>query len=109
MNIREDKTTTLDDTKSQALLDTIIAIIKEHLHPKRIILFGSRAKGQAQEYSDYDIAIQGVDMDIRKDRLLKEALDEKMGIYTVEVVDLDRVDEGFRAMVVKYGKILYEG
>ena len=48
-------------------------------------------------------------MDIRKERLLKEALDEKMGIYTVEVIDLDKVDEGFKKLVLKTGRAIYEG
>ena len=109
MTIEENKAAAIDDTKTQELINTIINIVREHLHPKRIILFGSRAKGKEKEYSDFDIAVEGVEMDIRKERLLKEALDEKMGIYTVEVIDLDKVDEGFKKLVLKTGKSIYEG
>ena len=109
METDENRTTAIDDAKSQELIDTIIITVKEHLHPKRIILFGSRAKGKAHKYSDFDIAVEGVEMDIRKERLLKEALDEKMGIYTVEVIDLDKVDEGFKKLVLKTGRVIYEG
>jgi predicted nucleotidyltransferase len=109
MKVEENKATDVSDAKSQELINTIINIVREHLHPKRIILFGSRAKGKEKEYSDFDIAVEGVEMDIRKERLLKEALDEKMGIYTVEVIDLDKVDEGFRAIVMKTGRVIYEG
>jgi len=109
MTIEENKAAAIDDTKTQELINTIINIVREHLHPKRIILFGSRAKGKEKEYSDFDIAVEGVEMDIRKERLLKEALDEKMGIYTVEVIDLDKVDEGFKQLVLKTGRVIYEG
>jgi uncharacterized protein len=103
------QTADIDDAKTQELINTIISIVKEHLHPKRIILFGSRATGKAQKYSDFDIAVEGVEMDIRKERLLREDLDEKMGIYTVEVIDLDKADEGFKRLVLKTGKSIYEG
>ena len=109
MTIEENKAASIDDTKTQELINTIINIVREHLHPKRIILFGSRATGKAQKYSDFDIAVEGVEMDIRKERLLKEYLDEKMGIYTVEVIDLDKVDEGFKQLVLKTGRVIYEG
>jgi predicted nucleotidyltransferase len=109
MKIEENKAANLYDAKSQDLINTIINIVKEHLHPKRIILFGSRATGREKKYSDFDIAVEGVDMDIRKERLLKDALDEKMRIYTVEVIDLDKVDDGFREIVMKTGRIIYEG
>ena len=109
MKIEENKAADIDDAKSQELIKTIINIVRKHLHPKRIVLFGSRATGREKKYSDFDIAVEGVDMDIRKERLLKDALDEKMGIYTVEVIDLDKVDEGFREIVMKTGRIIYEG
>jgi predicted nucleotidyltransferase len=109
MTIEENKAADIDDAKTQELISTIINTVKEHLHPKRIILFGSRATGKAQEYSDFDIAVEGVEMDIRKERHLKEALDEKMGIYTVEVIDLDKVDEGFKKLVLKTSRAIYEG
>ena len=37
-------------------LDEIVAILKSY-DPERIILFGSRARGEADEYSDYDLIV----------------------------------------------------
>ena len=37
-------------------LDEIVAILKPY-DPERIILFGSRARGEADAYSDYDILV----------------------------------------------------
>ena len=37
-------------------LDEIVAILKSY-DPERIILFGSRARGEADEYSDYDLMV----------------------------------------------------
>ena len=90
------------------LVPEIISIIKDHIRPKRIILFGSRTSGTKKEYSDFDIAIEGVEMDIRKERLLKDALDEKLGIFTVDLINLDKVDQMFKKLVLEKGKIIYE-
>jgi predicted nucleotidyltransferase len=92
----------------QELLDLIVSIVKEHADPKRIILFGSRATGKGREYSDFDIAVEGVEMSIRKERLLKEALDQKLGIYTVDLIDLDKVDPEFRKLIMEQGRVIYE-
>jgi predicted nucleotidyltransferase len=37
-------------------LDTIVEILKPY-DPERIILFGSRSRGEADELSDYDIIV----------------------------------------------------
>jgi predicted nucleotidyltransferase len=37
-------------------LDEIVVILKSY-DPERIILFGSRARGEADEYSDYDLMV----------------------------------------------------
>ena len=49
--------TTLASTNDEVLkhiTDTIV----QRFHPRRIILFGSRARGQANPDSDYDVLIE---------------------------------------------------
>ncbi len=96
------------DQKEQEVIDSIINILKEYIHPKRIILFGSRASGRSKRYSDFDIAVEGVDMDVRKERLLKDALDERLGIYMVDLIDIDKVNKEFRKIIMDKGKVIYE-
>ncbi|NOY64860.1 MAG: nucleotidyltransferase domain-containing protein [Nitrospirae bacterium] len=90
------------------VIDEIVRVLVEHLQPERIILFGSRAKTGEHGYSDFDIAIEGAVMDIREERIIKEILDEKMAIYTVDLITLDKADEEFRKIVLKTGKVLYD-
>jgi HEPN domain-containing protein/predicted nucleotidyltransferase len=40
------------------ILTDIVAAVRAHLSPTRIILFGSRARGDAREDSDYDILVE---------------------------------------------------
>lgn len=92
----------------QAIYRDIVRIIKDHLDPQKIILFGSRAIGKEKEYSDFDIAIEGVEMNIRTERLLKEDLDQKLGIYSIDLINLDKVDQEFKKLIVAKGKVIYE-
>jgi len=99
-------TVTIDaETKAIA---KIVDTITQYLSPKRIFLFGSRARRQAGQYSDFDIAVEDVDMGIRIERKLKEALDIELGIYTVDLINLDKVDPKFKALILQQGKVIYE-
>jgi HEPN domain-containing protein/predicted nucleotidyltransferase len=40
------------------ILDRLVAAIVEKIHPTRVILFGSRARGDAQPDSDYDLLVE---------------------------------------------------
>ncbi len=45
------------DTAPEHIVDEMVSRITEQLHPQRIILFGSRARGQARSDSDFDLLI----------------------------------------------------
>ncbi len=91
------------------VVDVIVNTVKDYLHPVRIILFGSRAHGKGKIYSDFDIAVEGVEMEIRKERLLKDALDERLGIFTIDLINLDKVDSEFKKLMLRFGRVIYEG
>src|SRR5512143_2066162 len=43
---------------SDPLLERMVGAIVEHVHPTRVILFGSRARGDAHPDSDYDLLVE---------------------------------------------------
>jgi len=94
--------------KTDDNITKITRIIREFVQPDKIILFGSRTHGTAHRYSDYDIAVSDVNMDHRTERLLKQALDNELGIFTVDLTSIDRVDQEFKDMILQSGEILYE-
>jgi len=94
--------------KFEKNITKITRTITELVQPERIILFGSRAHGTAHRYSDYDIALAGVDMDHRTERRLKQALDDRLGIFTVDLINVDKIDPEFRDIIVQNGVIVYE-
>ncbi len=93
----------------QPPLQDLIRYLVKRLQPRRILLFGSRARGTARPGSDIDLAVEGaLPRSFREERKLKEKLDELAGLYSVDLVFLERTDEAFRRLVERTGKVLYE-
>jgi len=73
------------------ILRRIVGVIVEVLDPDRIILFGSRARGDYDEDSDYDILVlkDGVRPHERKklQRMVRNALMEA-GVYSFRDIDV---------------------
>ena len=89
-------------------LDMIKALILETFKNDdvKIILFGSRAKGDFNRHSDIDIGIMPKNgYDRRKLISIKEKLEEMNIPYKVDVVDISRVSNIFRKKAMKEGKI----
>jgi predicted nucleotidyltransferase len=87
-------------------LDEVRRIVLEGLRgiPARVYLFGSWATGQNCRTSDIDVAVlpenplpQGLLGDIR------EALEESLVVYEVDLVDLSDAAPSFRERVLKEG------
>ena len=67
----------MSERKDQSqLLQTIVEIIIEEANPEQVILFGSRAKGTAQEESDYDflVVVRGIQNEREISRRIYRAL-----------------------------------
>ena len=73
---------------------------------RRVILFGSRARGTNLPKSDIDIAIEGCpDFAALEDRLQEEL----WSLLRIDVVNLDGpLSESLRHEIAKDGKVLYE-
>ncbi len=89
-------------------LDKIKNIIVKECNPKRIILFGSRSKGNFSEFSDYDIAIETDKLSFRDLRKLKEKINDAIGLHSVDIVLLNDVDKKFQKIILETGKVVYE-
>jgi len=89
-------------------LNSIIEILVDELHPKKLILFGSRGKGMESYNSGYDIAIDSDKIDFTAKRKLKEKIIEVSGLYKIDIVYLSETDEGFKDIILTTGKIIYE-
>lgn len=73
---------------------------------RRVVLFGSRARGTNQPRSDIDLAVEGCpDFDRLSDRLQEEL----WSLLRVDVVNLDaELSEELRREIARDGRVLYE-
>ncbi len=85
-------------------IEKIVKEIKKY-NPKKVILFGSRSRGDNLKNSDIDIAVD-IDLSFREKRKLKEKLDLIAGLYKVDLVFFDEMIEDFKKHILKEGKVL---
>ena len=68
----------------------------------KVVLFGSRARGEFVNTSDVDVGIiMGNGADRKKLTLLREYIDELNVPYKVEIVDFSTVSEEFKKAALK--------
>ena len=97
------------------MLQALKKIIKEAVEKKsvglvEVILFGSRAKGTAKPYSDFDIAIEWKEkIPLHTMAKIREELDKLPTLKSFDLIDLKRVSGNFIETVRKTGVILYDG
>ncbi len=91
-------------------ISQVVNFLKESLAPQKVILFGSRATGNATKGSDIDIAVAGAPKpSIREERRLKERLDEIAGLLSVDLIFLDDLgDEDMKSVILETGVVKYE-
>ena len=90
------------------VLQTAVAILKEELNPKRIILFGSRAEGRYVRASDFDLAVDAMKPSDGRVYQIRETIDNAIGLYRADIVYLPNVDPEFRDLILTTGKVVYE-
>ena len=82
-------------------IDLIVDELKKY-SPKKIILFGSRARGDNLKNSDIDIAVE-LDLSFREKRKLKEKIDLIAGLYSVDLFFFDEMSDELKRKVLKEG------
>lgn len=76
---------------------------------QRAVLFGSRARGDHAERSDYDIAVFGTVDRAAKDRLRREVEWEAPTLHKIDLVFFeDCRDEAFKQSIVREGIAIYD-
>jgi predicted nucleotidyltransferase len=92
-----------------AALEALVRRVAAQPHVRRIWLFGSRARGEARERSDIDLAIEAPDADRREwlevCRVVEEDADT---LLPIDLIRLEDVPDGLRAQVRAEGRVLFE-
>ncbi len=73
------------------LSDTVIEELKEvfrrHLNIKKVLIFGSRSKGNYREGSDIDLALIGTNLDYRQILDISTEIEDLGLLYSIDLVD----------------------
>jgi predicted nucleotidyltransferase len=75
---------------------------------RRVILFGSRARGNARRSSDIDLAIDAPGADSRAWMRWMDALEQRESLVSVDLVVLSEAPESLRAEIAREGRVLFE-
>ncbi|MFH0963040.1 MAG: nucleotidyltransferase domain-containing protein [Planctomycetota bacterium] len=102
--------------RQSGLVREVVRRIVRKMKPAKVILFGSRARGEAREESDYDFFVVAESGEPRHRRsaplytLLADLPAEvEIAVYTPgEVAEWEGVRESFVGRVLAEGKVVYE-
>ena len=90
---------------SESLVLDILHTAVACVHPKRVILFGSRARGEHGERSDIDLAIEDGEM---TDQLRVQLEERIRTLLKFDVVDVSHASEALKEEIRREGITLYE-
>jgi predicted nucleotidyltransferase len=98
------------------IVEEMVTRIVEHFHPQRVILFGSRARGEARADSDFDLLIIAPSDEPRWRRtvpiyrlLAGTGVPKDIVWWTPEeITEWHEVKSHFIHTVLREGKVLYE-
>ena len=90
-----------------SLINDIVGRILAVAQPQRILLFGSRARGDADPRSDIDIAVAGASVTSEEWLRVLAALDAVETLLPIQAVRLEDVPERLRRRIAREGVDLY--
>lgn len=91
-----------------AAIDKLAKRCARRFEVRRVILFGSRARGDFDDRSDIDIAVEAPSADVRQWDELSEILDESETLLEIDLVRLERAPEALRERIEREGRVLFE-
>lgn len=89
----------------ESVYSKLIKYFEENDFIKKVVLFGSRAKGNEKYNSDIDLAVL---CDLKYRGTVAEDIDEIVGVYSSDIVFLDKIKGDLKSQVEKYGICIYE-
>src|ERR1043165_9535564 len=86
----------------------VVECLKAFPEVERVILFGSRARGDAGFRADIDIAVEGPTADNLRWFDMVDAVELAPTLLEIDLVRLDTAQPEFAANILSEGRVLYE-
>lgn len=80
-------------------LDFVKQTIANYLRDYGLYIFGSRAKNNAKEYSDIDLAIDSVELTPEIKSKIEAFFEASTLPYEVDIIDLNNITENFKQLI----------
>ena len=89
-------------------IKNLITLIIRLINPEEIILFGSRARGDHRENSDFDIVVKAPTISPKNWAELQLTVEETpITLFRVDLVDFNQLDDKYKKRISSEGKTLY--
>ena len=89
-------------------IQRLIDLAKDKLEPKKIILFGSRARGDHRPHSDFDLAFVGVTDRNAWNRFTISIQEDPITLQSVDLVLFEELNDDYKKNIEREGFTLYE-
>jgi predicted nucleotidyltransferase len=100
--------TTMTEKKIIEEIRRACATMANDLQGYRVFLFGSRASGDAREWSDFDVGVLGDrPLPLKAFYRLEDLFDEIDTLHRIDWIDLNRVSSEFHQEALKKTEVLY--
>jgi predicted nucleotidyltransferase len=99
-------------SREEEIIKSIQRVLEEHdsqLQGFKVVLFGSRARGNSDPRSDFDVGVMGREpMNLQTFYEINDQLDNLDTLFRIDWVDLHRVSPDFRNIALTDSLKLYE-
>lgn len=104
------KTETGVESISQALpvLEVLVETLTERPEVERVVLFGSRARGDSDERSDIDLAVEAPHATSREWIEISLLVEEAPTLLPFNLVRFESASPGLKSEILATGKTLYK-
>jgi predicted nucleotidyltransferase len=97
------------DQEIRTMIVETMRINASRLRGRKVVLFGSRAQGNAKSRSHFDLGVIGdTPLPLEDFFAIEDMLDELPILYRIDWVDFARVCEQFRAQALKKVELIHE-
>jgi predicted nucleotidyltransferase len=94
-------------SKEKSVIAFVVKTARETICPEELILFGSRARRDHKEKSDYDFAFLQIKNPDAWARFVLKIEEDVPTLSQVDLVNFDEIDSAFKAVIQKEGVIIH--
>lgn len=94
---------------SETVIKELQDVFKKHANIKRVLIFGSRSKGNYRAGSDIDLAVIGNDIDYNLLLDINCEIDDLELLYSVDLIDYNKkIGTAIGDHIDRVGQVFYE-